>query len=404
MSDSEESFGYIASVFWRKITAADLFNIERSRNAGPTSGGGQLYIDIPLGRGVSTDEFGKFLNGQPLDSDPSTWETIEITVHSLSLPDVGASLSLTPRRGANRRYRIANQNRQATGGNRHPAWTAERGFPSAPDEVASRNDPRMPDVSVLKIFIARTDRGEFFAHYTNSTTMPENWPKVSGLDVLFQPNSQVEADGIIQIPADSRLRPHSLGEWTAAPPGSSATVAEQAHSSAQVVLRSIQSRRSTTGNARSGSRTSRVRPDVTESVNVDAPRSSEAEDWVEDRLRKMYGQDLVQRYGHTDAETIPIADGFLPGADLIVLDPSSRAPQCFVEVKSSSGSVPRSIRLTATELQRARKCAIDEIPYDIWIVVFNNALVDASIVHGFEKDAALLTIEDAVSVELQITT
>ena len=37
----------IDSIWHRKITPGDFFNIERSSTAGPSSGGGQLFIDIP---------------------------------------------------------------------------------------------------------------------------------------------------------------------------------------------------------------------------------------------------------------------------------------------------------------------------------------------------------------------
>ena len=37
----------IESIWHRKITGGDFFNIERSTVAGPQSGGGQLFIDIP---------------------------------------------------------------------------------------------------------------------------------------------------------------------------------------------------------------------------------------------------------------------------------------------------------------------------------------------------------------------
>ena len=186
----------------RKVTPGDFFNIERSGEAGPTGGGGQLYIDIPLGGSISLNDFGNFVMGQPLNDDDSTWPRIEIQAISASTPIVAAPLVLTPRGGNNRRFRIANQNRQATGGSRHPAWSPDRGFPKAPDDVLSSNDPRMPDLSQLKVFLARTDLGEFLAGYSNSATMPTNWPPGIGLETLFEPNASVKADGIIQIPSD----------------------------------------------------------------------------------------------------------------------------------------------------------------------------------------------------------
>ena len=185
--------GSVRSVFWRRVTPGDFFNNERTREAGPAGGGGQSYIDIPLGGSISLHEFGNFVRGQPLDDDDSTWPHIEIQAFSASTPTIAAApLVLTPRRGKNRRYRIANQNRQAPGGSRHPAWSSDRGFPKAPDDVSSPTDPRMPDLSYLKVFLARTDAGEFLAGYSNSATMPPtSWPRGIGLETLFEPNASV---------------------------------------------------------------------------------------------------------------------------------------------------------------------------------------------------------------------
>ena len=63
--------------------------------------------------------------------------------------------------------RVANQNRQQPASQRHPAWTKQRGFPSAPDGVKNRDEalPYFPQGG-LRIYLAKTVEGDFYAGYT----------------------------------------------------------------------------------------------------------------------------------------------------------------------------------------------------------------------------------------------
>ena len=400
---SEGSSGFVRSIFWRKVTPGDFFNIERTAEAGPAGGGGQLYLDIPLGGSVSLQEFGNFVNDRPLDHDDSTWPRFERQAYSVSSPVVVAPLVLTPRRGKNRRYRIANQNRQAGGGHRHPAWSSGRGFPKAPDDVASLTDPRMPDLSYLKVFIARTDRGEFHVGYINSAIFPIDWPSDVGLEVLFKPNSQVRADGIVHIPPEFQLTPEHLATGKESLGGPESTE-EVSYSQATIVRRSTVSHRRRGNEAGIGRESGGRHSAPSETVTIQAPRALEAEDWVETRLLETNDSYRVRRIGHTSLERIPLEDGFLPGADLIINTEDGQHPERFIEVKSAEGTLPTSIRLTASELERAKQCGNDKLPYDIWIVLFGETSVTATIISNFEKNATNLTIEDFVSFELQIST
>lgn len=380
----------ITSIFWRSVTPGDFFNIERTLAAGPTGGGGQLYIDIPLGGGISLEEFGNFVGGQPLDPDDSNWTPFQVQVSSVSAPTTFVPLALTPRRGKNRRYRIANQNRQAAGGSRHPAWSTEGGFPRAPDDVSSPRDTRMPNLSLLKIFIARTDVGELIAGYTNSATMPVSWPPNVGLEVLFRQNAKVRADGIIHLPPALQFTAAHL-------------IALIQPSRAQIVRRSRSGTRRVRKGKGAGTGSGVTRPVLKEAITVAAPQALEAEDWVESRLRQTYPDRLIWRIGHTKEEFVPLDDGELPGADLIVLDPQTQSRERFVEVKSAVASFPSAIRLTASELRRAKQCAADKLPFDIWVVVFGDSTTKASVIRDFEQEAVRLTIDDLVGVEIQIT-
>lgn len=63
--------------------------------------------------------------------------------------------------------RIARQNRQQPNSQRHPAWTAARGFPTAPDNIQSKEEalPYFPEGG-LRIYIAKTVEGNFYAGFT----------------------------------------------------------------------------------------------------------------------------------------------------------------------------------------------------------------------------------------------
>ena len=387
----------IVSVFWRKLTAVDFFNIERSSSAGPVSGGGQLYIDIPLGRGISSDAFGRFFSGMPLSEDSTEWQTFEIDMHSAYEPEVVARVDIAPR---NRRYRIANQNRQRRNSARHPAWSSEQGFPTAPDDIASRSDPRMPNLEYLKVCIGRTELQEFYAFFTNTGDIPSGWPKGIGLEILFQPNDAVRADGIIELSGNFTV------ERIAG--GGGVTDSEQEEPSgdpipvATIVRRSLTPRTVSTRMTTAPGDLRNNTGELAEAITVRAPRARQAEDWVGKRLNQEFGESRVVRYGHTNLESVPLDDDLLPGADFVVLEPSGGMPARFVEVKSAEDSLPRSIRLTAAELQRARKCAEDGVPYEIWIILFDGEAEKLVVVPNFQQRAVQLTIEDLVSIEVQL--
>ena len=204
----------IRAIFWRSVTAGDFFNIEHSRDYGPSGGGGQRYIDIPIGGSLSPEEFGQFLTGIGLGSDDSNWTEIHIEAVSIGAVSASGQLTFAPRRGGNRRYRIANQNRQSVSSARHPAWTRLNGFPSAPDDVSSRNDVRMPDLAYLKFIIAKDSTGRFHASYINRPSMPTSWPIDVGLETLFRTNASLRTDrmtdGVILVPEEVILLPLDL--------------------------------------------------------------------------------------------------------------------------------------------------------------------------------------------------
>lgn len=145
-----------------------------------------------------------------------------------------------------------------------------------------------------------------------------------------------------------------------------------------------------------------IHPRVVEPYFIEAPLTIEAENYVERTLRAVHG-DAVWRIGHTQAETVPLSDGLLPGADIIVLDDAGQATR-YVEVKSSRGELPPSIRLTAAEYTRALKCSTDNVPYDLYVVSFleSQPAPIVSLLSDFQNAIAGLTISDVLSMEIRI--
>jgi hypothetical protein len=148
----------IKAIWWRNVQPGEFYNIERHHRIG--GGGGSLYIEIPSSMVPETLEFlGEA--GANVESMPVI--TIQAGV-------IGQSEVFSPiefHRKAGGRMRIARQNRQQPNSQRHPAWRAVNGFPTAPDGIGSRNDalPYFPEGG-LRIFIAKTIDDEYYAGFT----------------------------------------------------------------------------------------------------------------------------------------------------------------------------------------------------------------------------------------------
>lgn len=208
----------ITRIFWRAVTNADFFNIERSREAAPEGGGGQSYISVSF-RGLTHEELGEFLGVEPPSRIAADRPTVRLdSVPAVNEPSLHAPLEFAARYRPPRRddrYRIARQNRQFQA--RHPAWTRSSGFPEAPDDVASSDDPRMPDLTYLKVYVLRLDTGEFYAGFTNTSTRPAEFPSDTGLNILFEPFHRDPSAGVIRFgPGSLPLEDWLVGERAAA--------------------------------------------------------------------------------------------------------------------------------------------------------------------------------------------
>jgi hypothetical protein len=188
----------VRMLFWRAVTPADFFEIERGRAAAPRGGGGQSYFSISFA-GLTYEELGRFLDVSPPSRIGTDRPTVILErVGVAAEPDVRAPLEFASRYRPpepDDRYRITRQNRQTQ--ERHPAWTSERSFPRAPDDV-ERGDP-LPDLTYTKIYVLRLDDGTYLAGFFDSPAPPEQLPADPRLETLFRPYDRYRSAGLIEF-------------------------------------------------------------------------------------------------------------------------------------------------------------------------------------------------------------
>lgn len=146
----------IESIWWRNVPEGEFYNVERHPDV-IQGGQGSLYFEIPKSLVAGTLDF---LGLSAVGSLPFT-----IQAGVVGAPGVTGPIEFQSKAGG--RMRIVRQNRQMAGAQRHPAWTAGRGFPTAPDGVQTKEEalPFFPDGG-LRIFIAKTFDGEYYAGFT----------------------------------------------------------------------------------------------------------------------------------------------------------------------------------------------------------------------------------------------
>lgn len=316
---------YVDMLFWRAITAADFFTIERSRDALPAGGGGQSYISISFA-GLTHEELGRFLGVDPPNRIETERPRVELDgVGVVTDPTEVGNLVFAPRYQlpqADDRYRITTQNRQTQ--TRHPAWTARRGFPKAPDDVRSTDDPRMPDLTNLKVYVALLDSGEYVAGYVNRASLPPGAP--AKLSALFGPYDQQRSAGLIEF-ASNELLVDSLVAATLA-----SSRPEEFEGVSPEVATALDETREAAGKAPSGQGR---RQSVAERLAIEKHAMKMAEEQVRDE-------------GWTRVEDVSL---FRP-YDLHCYRRDGR--ELRVEVKGTTGD-GSSILLTPNEVQHARE-------------------------------------------------
>lgn len=146
-------------IWWRNVQPGEFYNIERPHRLA-SGGGGSLYIEIPSSIVAKTLDF--------LDATGFNVEDLPvITIEAGVVGRPGESGPIEFQRKAGGRMRIARQNRQQPNSQRHPAWIAQRGFPTAPNDVRSKEEalPYFPEGG-LRIYIVKTVEGDYYAGFT----------------------------------------------------------------------------------------------------------------------------------------------------------------------------------------------------------------------------------------------
>ena len=148
-------------IWWRNVQPGEFYNIERYPQI--EGGGGSLYIEIPNSIVPATLDF--------LDATGTNVEALPvITIEAKVAGNLSLSGPIEFHRKSGSRMRIARQNRQQASSQRHPAWTAARGFPTAPDDVRDKEEalPYFPDGG-LRIYIVKTVEGDYYAGFTEGS-------------------------------------------------------------------------------------------------------------------------------------------------------------------------------------------------------------------------------------------
>ena len=146
----------VISVWWRRVTANDLYNIEKPLPPGPK---GQLHLDVP--NVAALHEF----FGIKHSSDSDTWNSIGIELRVFSDPVVMRQITFRPR-PKNNRYDIQRQNINSDSSERHPAWTSAYGWPAIHGQMVSTEvATEFLQLTPLIILIMQCDDGNYYADF-----------------------------------------------------------------------------------------------------------------------------------------------------------------------------------------------------------------------------------------------
>ncbi|MCG2621762.1 hypothetical protein LVY72_07500 [Arthrobacter sp. I2-34] len=171
----------IDRIWWRNVQPGEFYNIERHHQI--NGGGGSLYIEIPSSMVPATLDF-LDATGANVDDLP----VIKIEARVVGRPGESGPIEFHRKKGG--RMRIARQNRRQPNSQRHPAWIAARGFPTAPDDVGSTEDALtyFPKGG-LRIYIAKTVEGEYYAGFTKGPR-PDSIRSNNPMWDLYPPGSR----------------------------------------------------------------------------------------------------------------------------------------------------------------------------------------------------------------------
>lgn len=175
MGDTPPMADAIHGIWVRGLPPNNFFNIERSPAAAPSGGGGALYIEVPSSVVPSLLQLLGRDAGGPIPD--------ELPIETAVIGDPAVSAPLIWRSKTGKRMRLF-QNRQSGADVRHPAWRADRGFPAAPDNVASKEEAAPFIASGLRVYVVRTENDGDFAGFLVGS-YPDSWPEIPELRALF---------------------------------------------------------------------------------------------------------------------------------------------------------------------------------------------------------------------------
>lgn len=173
---NEATLFNVTEIWTKSINASELFNVERKASAGPSSGGGQLYFQIPVSRVADTLSFLK-----------TSYVRLPITI---PVRNIGSKRlqGLTFFNKSAGRMRTGPQNRHRA--QRLDAWMPEYGFPCLSDSVTSTEEASdlLTAIGGLHIFLARTGGLETWVGFATGDVPPKNWPDLEFNHLLFGVN------------------------------------------------------------------------------------------------------------------------------------------------------------------------------------------------------------------------
>jgi hypothetical protein len=150
----------IKKIWWRRITANDLYNIEKPLPPGPK---GQLHLDVPNVEALH-DFFGMLH-----DQDADKWSPIDVDIKVFQDPSVSKRVTFRPR-PKNSRYDIQRQNINSDSSERHPAWTSAYGWPHIHGQITSTKEAtEFLESTPLVILILQSSEGEVYADFLSGS-------------------------------------------------------------------------------------------------------------------------------------------------------------------------------------------------------------------------------------------
>jgi len=147
-----------------RLNPSDLYNIERTLDDNPRTGGGHTYIQVPKGQ---VESLLRFLHKEY----PPNGVPISLSVGNQGKPGTATEQIQFWAKSANR-MRISQQNRHRH--SRLSAWSPESGFPVLqPNETTDDARALLKSLGGLHLYVARGEDQSVWAGFTTGTPSAE---------------------------------------------------------------------------------------------------------------------------------------------------------------------------------------------------------------------------------------